>query len=190
MPAVLDLLSLVGESFESVASNAVEPLVSNVLLRAGFHSGSVVAAQAVSGTKELLKALKKDPASAKDKIDELMAQSKSILEGAGMGLMDLMEKLPKLLQLTGIDAAQAKLAVLQPALERVWTVVGLGQQTPMLRQVEKILQALALKLTKAQEQSPSKSLPAKLTTETEEDVAAKFTEVRSSSSEPRQCRSC
>jgi hypothetical protein len=151
MTAVFELLHLVGVSFESAATIVLEPLVSSVLLCAGFRSGSVVAVQAATGIKELLK----NPTGAKGKIDELMAQCKGILE-VELGWMEAMEHLPKLLELTGIDLVQAKLAVLQPALERVWVVVGLDHKAPVLRRVEQSLQALA--------KAP-------------EEVAGKFTEV-------------
>ena len=60
-----------------------------------------------------------------------------------MGLIEAMEQLPKLLEVIGIDAVQAKLAALQPALERAWAVVGLDQQAPVLTRVQKSLRALA-----------------------------------------------
>ena len=94
--------------------------------------------QAASGIKVLLK----DPASAKDKIDELMVQCKDILDG-GMNLTEAMEQLRALLEAIGIDPLTAKLGALQPALERVWALVGVSPQAPMLKRVQMSLQALA-----------------------------------------------
>jgi hypothetical protein len=135
--AAFDLLLLVGEPFESVAGQIVAPLVSNALLHAGFHIASPVAAQAAKGVAALLK----DPAAAKGTIDTLMAQCRGILQG-GMDLAEAAELLPQLLETVGIDASTAELAALEPALERVWAVVGLDSGAPVLKRVGTALREL------------------------------------------------
>jgi hypothetical protein len=85
-----------------------------------------------------------DPASAKDKIDELVVQCKGILDGGTK--VGRLEQLPALLEIIGIDPLMAKLSALQPALERVWALVGLSPQAPMLKRVQTSLQALATAL--------------------------------------------
>jgi hypothetical protein len=138
MSAVYDLLHLVGESFGSVTARIIKPLVKNALLRAGFQSDSEIAVLAASGIDQLLKGL----VGAKDKVELLMAQCKDLLDG-GMNLTEAMEQLPTLLETIGIDPLKAKLGALQPALERVWAMVGLNPQMPMLKRVSTSLQALA-----------------------------------------------
>jgi hypothetical protein len=54
-----------------------------------------------------------------------------------------MEQLPALLEAIGIDPPTAKLGALQPALERVWALVGVSPQAPMLKRVQTSLQVLA-----------------------------------------------
>jgi hypothetical protein len=135
--AVYDLLRLVGESFESVAGQIIPPLANNALLRAGFCIDSPVAVRATEGVKLLLK----DPAAAKGKLNELMAQCKIILD-SGMDLTEAVELLPNLLGLVGIDVTTAKLAALELALERVCAVVGLEMGAPMLKAVGATLKKL------------------------------------------------
>jgi hypothetical protein len=135
--AVFNLLQLVGESFESVAGQIVEPLVNSALLHAGFQASSHVAAQAGKGVKALLK----DPTSAKDEIDVLMAQCKGILEG-GMDLTEAVELLPQLLETVGLNSTTAMLAALEQALDRVWAAVGLESGAPVLKRVGATLESL------------------------------------------------
>jgi len=128
------LLQLIEESF----SFMVRPLVGKALSHAGLRSDSIIAIKAGLAIDNLLQSA----AEAQQPLETVIAECKAVV-GAGTHQGDALGSLVQLLEAIGIDRPTALSGALLPALDCVWSSVGLPPNMPVLKKVAADVRDLA-----------------------------------------------
>jgi hypothetical protein len=162
-------MQLAGFKFDISAEKLLPNLVQKTLLHGGFHIKSVVSVKAMKGAVILLEG----GACERPAVETAVTQCQAILDG-GLDLHKVVEMIPPLLETVGIDGHVAKWAALEPAVGRVWAVIGLGS-SPILKNINKFWK-----------HQRTQNAAAMARAEAEEQAAKRISFIRSPGTAPRR----